>query len=340
MLVASACTLRDQAAPIPALIGAGGTNPSWLDDPQFARVLGQQFNSLSPENELKWSFSEPQQGVFDFAPLDKLVEFAQAHGMVVKGHGLISGCCNPDWLTQLTDPAQVRAALATHFNTLMQRYHGKMDRWDVATEVLSTFGGAGVDPITGNTADERGLVENFWWNRLGPDYLAEVFQAAHAADPSAKLFLNESLVELAPTKAQELYDIVADLVDRGIPIDGVGLEMHETFGGPPAGAITNIVNSYKALGLDVAITEMDVHLTPLPDNGEYQKQAQIYGAVINEALAAGVRDISFWGFTDKHTFTWVTGAKPHIFDENYKPKPAYFAVWAALHKFGIEPPAG
>ena len=111
-----------------------------------------------------------------------------------------------------------------------------MDRWDVATEVLSTFGSAGVDPITGNTADERGLVENFWWNRLGPDYLAEVFQAAHAADPSGKLFLNESLVELAPTKTQELYDIVAD--------------------------------------------------------------------------------------------------------ENYKPKPAYFAVWAALHKFGIEPPAG
>jgi len=200
--------------------------------------------------------------------------------------------------------------------------------------VLSTFGGVGVDPFTGNTADERGLVENFWWKTLGSDYLAKVFQLAHAADPSAKLFLNESLVEVAPTKAQELYD----LVHRGIPINGVGLEMHETYVGPPAGVITNIVNSYKSLGLDVAITEMDVHLAPLPNNGEYQNQAQIYGQVINEALAAGIRDISFWGFTDAHTFTWVPGAKPHIFDANYNPKPAYFAVWGALHKLGVVPP--
>ena len=335
-LIAGACELRTEAAKSGVLIGAGGTNPSWLDDPQYATVLGQQFNSLSPENELKWSFSEPQQGVFNFAPLDKLVAFAQQHRVAVKGHGLISGGLNPPWLTQMTDPAQVRAALTHHFNTLMRRYHKSMNRWDVATEVLSTFGGSGVDQFTGNTADARGLVENFWWKTLGPDYLAEVFQIAHKADPSAKLFLNESLVELAPTKAQELHDVVADLVARHVPIDGIGLEMHETFAAPPAGAITDIVKSYHALGLAVAITEMDVHLSPLPNNGEYEAQAAIYQKVIEEALAAGIRDISFWGFTDKHTFTWVPGAKPHIFDENYAPKAAYWAVWNALHEFGIQ----
>src|SRR5436190_1813726 len=96
-LIASACELRTEAAKSGVLIGAGGTNPSWLDDPPFAKVLGQQFNSLSPENELKWSFSEPQHGVFNFAPLDKLVNFAAQHRMKVKGHGLISGGLNPAW---------------------------------------------------------------------------------------------------------------------------------------------------------------------------------------------------------------------------------------------------
>src|SRR3954468_2385969 len=103
-LLASGCTLRKEAGNARALIGAGATNPAFLDDPDFARVLGQQFNSLSPENELKWSFTEPQQGVFDFTKLDRLVAFAQEHHMAVKGHGLISGCCNPTWLQQIKDP--------------------------------------------------------------------------------------------------------------------------------------------------------------------------------------------------------------------------------------------
>jgi endo-1,4-beta-xylanase len=314
---ATVLSLRGQAARSGILIGSGAINPAYLDEPQFAGVLAGQFNSLSPENELKWSFSEPQQGVFDFTKLDRLVAFAQQHHMAVKGHGLISGCCNPAWLEQIQDPDQLRAAMATHFKALMTRYAGKMDRWDVATEVLSTFGGTGLD-------------QNYFYKVLGPDYVAEAFRIAHAANPKAKLFLNESLVEDYPAKRQELYDLVADLVRKGVPISGVGLEMHETFTPPEPGVITDIVNSYKALGLQVAITEMDVHLTPLPDHAEYQEQGKIYGSILNEALTAGVRDISFWGFTDKHAYTWVPGAKPLMFDDQYRPKPAFFATLAAL----------
>lgn len=299
------------------LIGSGAINPDYLDDPRFAQVLAQQFNSLSPENELKWSFVQPQRGAFDFTKLDRLVGFARQHRMAVKGHGLISGCCNPAWLEQIRDPDELRAALTVHFGTIMRRYAGKVDRWDVATEVFSTFGGTGLD-------------QNYFYRILGPDYLAEVFRIAHAADPNAKLFLNESLVEYYPAKRQELYDLVADMVRRGVPISGVGLEMHETFSPPEPGVITGIVNSYKALGLRVAITEMDVHLAPLPNNGEFQTQGEIYGAIVNEALNAGVRDISFWGFTDKYAYTWVPGAKPLMFDAQYNPKPAFFATWTAL----------
>ncbi|MGW0665130.1 endo-1,4-beta-xylanase [Streptodolium elevatio] len=317
---ASVLTLRGVADKAGVLVGSGAINPAYLDDPRFAATLATQFNSLSPENELKFSFSEPQQGVFNFAPLDRLVDFAEDHDIAVKGHGLISGGVNPAWLTEPTNSPQfVRAATFNHFNTLMDRYHGKMDRWDVATEVLSIFGGTGLE-------------HNFWYNKLGPDYLAEVFQMAHNADPSAKLYLNESLVEYYPAKAQELYDLVADLVARGVPIHGVGLESHATIVGPPPGALTSIIKSYQALGLEVAVTELDVHVTDeTAGPGQSNKvQAKIYGDIVSEALAAGVSDISFWGFTDAHAFTWLPGAKPLMFDEHYFPKPAYFATWTAL----------
>lgn len=234
--------------------------------------------------------------------------------MKVKGHGLISGCCNPGWVSQITDPAQMQAALTNHFDTIMRRYAGKMDRWDVMTEPFSTFEGTGLE-------------HNDFYNVLGPDYIADAFRIAHAADPHAKLFINESLVESYPAKREELYNLVSNLVAQGVPINGVGLEMHETLAGPAPGVLTDMVNSYKALGLDVAVTELDVHTY------DPVSQAQIYGDIVSEALRAGVRDISFWGFTDKHSYTWLPSAKPLMFDENYNPKPAYFAVHDALHSF-------
>jgi len=164
---------------------------------------------------------------------------------------------------------------------------------------------------------------------LCADYIAEAFRIAHQADPSAKLFLNENLVESIPVKSKELYDLVASLVADGVPIDGVGLQMHETYTGPEPGVLTNMVNSYHALGLEVAVTELDVHTY------DSAQQAQIYGDVVAEALAAGVKDISTWGFTDKHLYTWLPGAKPLMFNEQYNPKPAYFSVVGALKSFTI-----
>jgi endo-1,4-beta-xylanase len=310
----SGTPLRDTAEQAGILLGSGAVNPDYLDDPQFAEVLPEQFNSLSPENELKWNFVQPQEGAFEFEGLDRLVDFAEDNDMVVKGHGLISGCCNPDYVTAITDPDELRAALFTHFNTIMDRYAGKMDRWDVATEVFSTFGGTGLE-------------HNHFYDVLGPDYVAEAFTIAHEADPNAKLYINESLVEFYPAKRQELYDLVADMVADGVPIDGVGFEMHETQAGPEPGVITEMADSYHALGLDVAVTELDVHTY------DDAQQAQIYGDVVAEALAAGIRDISFWGFTDKYSYTWLPGAKPLMYDENYQPKSAYFATRDALESF-------
>ncbi|KAL6401805.1 Glycoside hydrolase family 10 [Ilyonectria robusta] len=122
-------SLREDAAKKDILIGSGAINPTYLDDPQFAAVLAEQFNSLSPENELKGVFVNPTKGHYDWDSLDRLVAFAADNDMVVKGHGLISGCCNPDYILNITDPTALRAAMTAHFEAVMHRYDGKMDTW-------------------------------------------------------------------------------------------------------------------------------------------------------------------------------------------------------------------
>ena len=306
-------TLREEAGKKDILIGSGAINPTYLDDPRFAAVLAKQFNSLSPENELKWSLIQPTEGNFTWETIDRLVGFAKAHDMMVKGHGLISSCCNPDYLLNITDPTSFRAAMTAHFEAVMHRYEGRMDRWDVVTEALQTQGG--------------GQQANDFYNVLGPGYIEDAFRIARAAVPDAKLFINDNLVESLPGKRQELYDLVSGLVANGVPIDGVALQMHITEVPPTPGVITDMVNSYKALGLEVAIAEMDVHTL------NATLQADIYGAVIGEALDAGITDISFWGFTDKHAYTWLPGAKPLLFDETYHAKAAFYATHTALAKF-------
>ncbi|KAH8893852.1 glycoside hydrolase [Thozetella sp. PMI_491] len=310
--------LRVEAAKKGILIGSGAINPSYLDEPQFASVLRQQFNSLSPENELKWSFINPAVGQYNWQTIDRLVTFAQANGMMVKGHGLISKCCNPDYLNNITEPHAFRTAMANHFNAVMHRYRGKLDRWDVVTEALITMGG-GLDP------------DVLFFKVLGPGYIADAFRAARAADPKARLFINENLVESLPGKRQELYDLVAGLVMQGVPIDGVALQMHITEVAPPQGAIREIFNAYKGLGLEVSVAEMDVHSL------NNTLVTEIYGSVMKEILEAGITDISFWGFTDKHAYTWIEGAKPLMFDENYQPKEAFFAVQTVLANFVNSP---
>jgi GH35 family endo-1,4-beta-xylanase len=306
-------TLREEAHKKNITIGSGAINPTYLEDPVFAAVLAEQFNSLHPENEMKWSFINPTPGHYNWDPIDRLVDFANDHDMLVKGHGLISSCCNPDFVVNITNPNALRAAMTTHFEAIMHRYEGRIGRWDVVTEALKTMGG--------------GLNANDFSRQLGPGYINEAFRIARAASPGAKLYINENQVEVLPGKRQELEDLVSGLVADGVPIDGVALQMHITEVAPVPGVITDMVRFYKALGLQVEIAEMDVHTL------NKTLETQIYGAVVKEALEAGITDINFWGFTDKHAYTWVPGAKPLMFDENYKPKGAFYATHSDLEEF-------
>lgn len=304
-------SLKTEATKKNITIGSGAINPAYLNDAQFAAVLSREFDSLSPENEGKWTFLNPAKGSYNWTALDTLVHYAQNNSMLLKGHGLISSCCNPDYVLNETDPTALLASMKAHFEAFMQRYDGELvDRWDVVTETLETMGG--------------GLQKNIFYNVLGEEYIAHAFRIARAASPDAKLFINENMVESLPGKRQELYELVSGLVAQGVPIDGVALQMHITYVAPTPGDLTEMVKSYHALGLEVSIAELDVHTL------DAEVQTEIYGAVMKEAVDAGIKDISFWGFTDKHAYTWIEGAKPLMFTEDYVPKGAYFAVHDAL----------
>lgn len=120
-------SLRCEAEKEDILIGSGAINPAFLEDPQFATVFAEQINSLSPKNELKWSFINPTKGFYNWTMIDRLVEFADEHDMVVKGHDLISSCCDPDFVLNITDFNSFRQTMVDHFEADMHRYHGKVN---------------------------------------------------------------------------------------------------------------------------------------------------------------------------------------------------------------------
>ena len=279
-----------------------------LDDAGYAAAL-TAFGSVTPENELKWEISEPEPGRFDFGPADRIVDFATRHRMAVRGHVLVWHLQNPPWLADLS-PARLRAALAEHIRTLMQRYTGRIAEWDVVNEAV---------------ADDGRLRRSVWLDKLGLGYIALAFRLAHQADPRARLFYNDYGAEGEGTKADAVYRLVAALRRQGVPIDGIGLQGHVDTTAPPGYART--VRRFAKLGLDVELTELDVRTR----GGEAAAQAAQYAR-----LVAGCRPctrFTVWGLDDADS--WVPGAYPGfghatLLDEQLRPKPAFDAFRAAL----------
>ena len=308
------CPLRTVADGAGVLIGTAVQPDLLTSEPAYAETVATEFNSVTPENALKWNAVHPEPDTWTFEEADAIVDFAAEHDVAVKGHNLVWAQelvdSTPDWVEEIDDPDELRSVLEEHITTVMTHFD-TVDRWDVVNEPLET---AGVE-----------LYENHFARVLGPGYVADAFEIARAADPDASLFLNENIVEYSPDKRAALVDLVTELLDDGVPVDGVGLQMHLVNGAPEPGVVTELVETFTDLGLEVAITELDV---PVSDD-DVQSQAATYEQVVGECIEAGCRDITLWGFTDKHT--WIDsflapGLQPLIFDEDYSPKPAYDAL--------------
>lgn len=319
--------LRDLAAAQGKVIGTAVTGSKLTGT--YGDLAGGQFSSLTPGNAMKWGTVEPTQGTFDWTEADQIVAFAQAHHQQVRGHTLVWHSQNPGWLTNGTwTPAQLGSLLQNHISTEVGRYKGEITAWDVVNEPFN---------------EDGTYRSTIWYDGLGSDYIANALTWAHAADPAAKLYINDYNVEGVNAKSTALYDLVKSLKAAGVPIDGVGLQAHLILGQVPATLQQNI-QRFADLGVDVAITELDVRMALPSDSTKLAQQKADFKSVV-AACAAVSRcvNVTVWGFTDSDS--WVDSTFPGYgaatpYDANYAPKPAYYGIAEALGGTTTTPPTG
>ncbi len=289
-------------------------------DATYSSVLVREFDSVTPENAMKWGPVEPEKGTFNWAEADAIVAFAQAHGMKVRGHTLVWHNQLPDWLNSGTfTPAQLSAILKSHITTEVGRYAGKIYAWDVVNEVFN---------------EDGTWRDTIWYRAFGDKFVADAFRWAHEADPQAKLYINDYNTDLANPKSDALLALVKSLKAQGVPIDGVGFQAHFDLAVDSLGDMAANLKRFTDLGVDVAITELDARIPMPADKTALAKQADFY----KEAASACVSlprcvGITVWGFTDK--YSWVPYSFPSegaatLLDADFQPKPAYRAFAEAL----------
>jgi len=314
-------TLRAQADARGFYIGAA-VNNGLVQEADYAMVLASQFNLLTTENALKFGIIHPDPDRYNFNGADEIISFAQANGMKVRGHTLVWQRQMPEWLQYGEwTPEQVQEILYNHIQTVVGRYRGQIYAWDVVNEALTGRGSFG------NT---------FWYQNLGPEYIDLAFQWAHEADPDALLFYNDYDAEALNAKSDGVYDLVKGMQERGIPIDGVGMQFHIRTGmDQNLDTVAQNIQRLADLGLQVHITELDVTVPDDPTEEDLGAQAETYRKVLDICLSEpNCTALVIWGFTDK--YSWREVPKPGygalIFDENFLPKPAYFAMLETISK--------
>jgi endo-1,4-beta-xylanase len=279
--------------------------------------VDREFGYLTAEYEMKWDVFEPTPGVSNFGPGDAIVGYALARGMRVKGHTFIWHASTPSWANNLL-AADLRAAVERHIRRAAEHYRGQIDAWDVVNEAVAD--------------DGSGLRDTVYRQRLGDSYIADAFRLARQVDPQARLFYNDYGGEGLNAKANRIYDLLRDLRAAGVPIDGVGLQMHISANNRPSdGSIAANIARLAGLGLIVHISEMDVRINNV--GGSDQTRLDIQRAAYHDVVQVCLMQprceaVTFWGFTDAHT--WLSGDRPLLFDAQYMPKPAYYGVLDAL----------
>lgn len=284
---------------------------------EYGTVLAREFNYLTAEYEMKWNIVEPGRGSMNFAPGDAIVGYAASNGMQVKGHTLIWHGSVPSWLNGLR-AADLRTEFERHIRDVMTHYRGRVHAWDVVNEAVADSGAS--------------LRDTLFRQNLGDEYITDAFRLARAADAQALLFYNDYGGEGLNAKADRIYALLRDLVSKGVPIDGVGLQMHiSTTSRPSTASIAQNIRRLAALGLIVHISEMDVRINNASGSDQARLEAQraAYRDVVGVCMMEPrCEAITFWGFTDAHT--WLTGDRPLLFDAQYQPKPAFYGVLDAL----------
>jgi endo-1,4-beta-xylanase len=311
-------------------------------DPNAAALAAKHFNTATAENDLKWQLVHPRPDQYNWEPADSYVAFGEKNKMFVIGHCLVWHAQTPRWVFQdeagspLTRDALL-ARMKDHIMTVVGHYKGRVKGWDVVNEAL----------------DDSGTMRNTPWFRIigegaedkKYDHIANAFRWAHEADPDAELYYNDYNLEVSKAKCDAAVAIVKDLKAKGLRIDGVGIQLHGGLTYPSAAGLEYAITNLAATGVKVMITELDLRTQtrgprgadvsqvnrqstsdPTAAAAETQKKLADKYVEIFSVLLKHKKDVSrvtFWGVYDKTS--WI-GGSPLLFDRDYQPKEAFFAV--------------
>ncbi|MFC5285098.1 endo-1,4-beta-xylanase [Pedobacter alpinus] len=303
-----------------------------------ADFIRKHYQSITPENAMKMGPIHPRKNYYYWKDADSIVSFATKNNLKVRGHALVWHEQTPDWLFKDANGNEVTKEvllqrMKDHIFTVVNRYKGKIYAWDVVNEAIDD------DP-------SKFLRNSLWYKICGEDFIIKAFEYAHEADPNAKLFYNDYNA-VRPGKVERIHRLVKKLVDAKVPINGVGIQAHWSIFEPSEADLTNAIEQYASLDLDVQITELDMSIYPWEKErrakrpGESdaltpeleQKQVEQYAKVfrIFRANSKSITGVTFWNLSDRYSWldTYpVQGRKnyPLLFDADFKPKKAFWEV--------------
>ncbi|EIN13907.1 endo-1,4-beta-xylanase [Punctularia strigosozonata HHB-11173 SS5] len=309
-------TLKAAASPryFAAAIGYGHlTNKT---DHLFREIAVAEYGGLTPENEMKWEITEPEQGVFNFTQAEIIVSFAEAHDYVIRGHTLVWYSQLAPWVTEIPE-SEVLSAMQNHITTAMTHFKGRIYAWDVVNEGFN---------------DDGTFRDNVFLENIGEDYFEIAYQTARKADPRAKLYYNDYNTEGVNNKSDSVLSLVKSLKSKGL-IDGVGFQSHFIVGSVPNDLQANLQRFVDA-GVEVAITELDIRANTPVNASVIAQHAKDFAFVVNACQAVKkCVGITTWGITD--SYSWIPSTFPGqgyglLWDDSYEKKPAYYTTLTAL----------
>ena len=312
-------------------------SPQLFDDTSSAALITTHFSSMTPENVMKMGPIHPEENRYNWEPADKIVDFAQKNGLLLRGHTLCWHNQTPHWFFKKDDKTVTKEELLTrlkqHITDVVTRYKGKVYAWDVVNEAVPD----GSDKLYRETE---------FYKIIGEEYLERAFEYAHAADPNAKLFYNDYNTE-NPSKRERIYQLVKKLKDKGVPVHGIGLQGHWSIYEPSAEALEASIIKFASLGLELHFTEVDVSVyakqherstEPFKGKAEFtpdmnEKQAAHYKMLfeIFRKHKDKITSVTFWNLSDKRSWLDNFPIKnrkdfPLLFDGDFKPKKAFWEV--------------
>lgn len=298
-----------------------GTKQINGEEPRSLELVAQHYNTITPENAMKWASLHPQPGVYDFSTADRFVDFGEQHSMFIIGHTLIWHSQTPDWVFE-DDRGQpvsrevLLGRMEEHIGTVVGRYKGRIHAYDVVNEAINEAHGEG----TGERRPSK------WQTIIGNDYIEQAFRFAHAADPDAELYYNDFLLVRSKKRAAVIH-LVKSLQAKRVRIDGVGVQCHIKIDWPPIGRtkamLDDLIAQLKPLGIKVMVTELDVDTSE--NNQALVDRYTALFRVFNER-SADIDRVTFWGVHDGQSWRNRDGWKsyPLLFDRQLKPKQPLF----------------